>query len=319
MPATLRFGGFEFHLDSGELIGEGRRIRLEPQPARLLAALAIRPGQVVSRDELRGEVWPEGTFVDFERGLSYCVRQIRSALGDSASTPRFIETLPRRGYRFVAGVEGLARREPGAPSGPEAGSAAAAGGPLGGELPTPPMTAGQGAFPSARPNAAAIVLAAVAAVLVLIAALILTSRLSPAVPGRAATRPTLAVTLFDNETGERDLDRMAQIFTDTLVERLARAPSRWSVIGNAAVLRAPRPFRNLEAIGSSLHADFIVLGQILPGKDGLTVLTHLIRARDGRHLWVGRFTSPAAIDAVLPDRVAESVAVAAEKRIGRSN
>ena len=123
--------------------------------------------------------------------------------------------------------------------------------------------------------------------------------------------PTVAITRFDNETGRPELDRVAQVLDDTLVERMAREPARWSVIGNAPILRQPRPIRNLAAIGSSLHADYIVLGQILPAERGVRVLTHLIRARDLRHVWVGRFEAPPELSAGLADRVAASVAAAA--------
>src|ERR1700719_3048799 len=105
MPSVLRFDRFEFHIDSGELITLGSRVRLETQPPKLVALLACRPGDLVSREELRREIWPADTFVDFERGINYCIRSVRRALDDSAAAPRFIETLPRRGYRFLPAVE----------------------------------------------------------------------------------------------------------------------------------------------------------------------------------------------------------------------
>jgi DNA-binding winged helix-turn-helix (wHTH) protein len=102
-----RFGLFEFDAAAGVLTREGVPVRLQPQPARVLAILVAHAGDVVTRDALRQEVWSDGTFVDFERGLNFCVAQIRSARGDSADSPRFIETLPRRGYRFIAPVARL--------------------------------------------------------------------------------------------------------------------------------------------------------------------------------------------------------------------
>lgn len=290
MPTVLRFDRFEFHPHSGELISQGSRVRLEPQPAKVLTALASRPGQLVSRDELQREIWSADTFVDFERGLNYCVRRIRSALDDSAVTPRFIETLPKRGYRFLAAVERAGSPE---------------------QTPEPPRLDVAPRAPGGRRSVRR--LAPIAAALLLAgAAVVLSTRFSivPSVPAA----PTLAVTLVDNETGRPDLDLAAQVLTDTLVERLAR--DRWSVIGNAAVLRTPRPMRNLATIASSLHADFIVLGQIQPGERGPTVLIHLIRARDQRHLWVGRFESPPALDARLAGRIAEATATAAAERTG---
>ncbi len=100
---ALRFGPFELDLRSGEMRRAGVLVRLQPQPFKVLAMLAIRPGELVTREEIQKEVWPAGTFVDFEQSLNFCIRQIRSALGDSALSPRFVETLPRRGYRFNFG------------------------------------------------------------------------------------------------------------------------------------------------------------------------------------------------------------------------
>jgi DNA-binding winged helix-turn-helix (wHTH) protein/TolB-like protein len=103
---VVRFGTFELDAGAGELRRQGRLVALTGQPMRVLALLAERPGQVVTRDELRIAIWGEDTHVDFEAGLSTCINQIRSALGDRAASPRFIETLPRRGYRFIAPVTG---------------------------------------------------------------------------------------------------------------------------------------------------------------------------------------------------------------------
>jgi DNA-binding winged helix-turn-helix (wHTH) protein/tetratricopeptide (TPR) repeat protein len=101
----LRFGPFTLEEQSGELRRDGEIVPLAPQPFRLLLALASRPGELVTREELRQQVWGDGTFVDFERGLNFCVLQARTALGDDAKQPAYIETLPRRGYRFVATIQ----------------------------------------------------------------------------------------------------------------------------------------------------------------------------------------------------------------------
>lgn len=108
-PAILRFGTFEVDLRTGELRKQGKRIRLQDQPFQVLSALLQRPGDVVTREELRAEIWPKDTFVDFDNSLNTAVNKLREALGDSADSPRFIETLPRRGYRFVASVSGDGR------------------------------------------------------------------------------------------------------------------------------------------------------------------------------------------------------------------
>jgi cholera toxin transcriptional activator len=104
----LRFGVFEVDLDAGELRKNGARIRLQEQPFQVLTALLQNAGQVVTRDHLREKIWPADTFVDFDHSLNTAVNKIRESLGDSASSPRFVETLARRGYRFIASVDSVA-------------------------------------------------------------------------------------------------------------------------------------------------------------------------------------------------------------------
>ncbi len=106
-PATrrLRFGPFEFDPRSGHLRSESSTLRLADQPLALLNALLERPGEMVSREDLRGRLWPDGTFVDFDHGLNSAVSRLREALNDSANAPRFVETIPRRGYRLLVPVE----------------------------------------------------------------------------------------------------------------------------------------------------------------------------------------------------------------------
>src|SRR5438093_1830115 len=106
LPPVVRFGPFEANLQSGELRKAGARIPLQDQPFRLLVLLLERRGEGVTREELRQQLWPAETFVDFEHGLNAAVKRLRDALGDSAETPRFIETVPRRGYRFMGSVDG---------------------------------------------------------------------------------------------------------------------------------------------------------------------------------------------------------------------
>jgi cholera toxin transcriptional activator len=106
--SLLRFSVFEVNLAAGELRKNGARIRLQEQPFQVLTALLQNAGQVVTRDELREKIWPADTFVDFDHSLNTAVNKIRESLGDSASSPRFVETLARRGYRFVAPVESIA-------------------------------------------------------------------------------------------------------------------------------------------------------------------------------------------------------------------
>jgi DNA-binding winged helix-turn-helix (wHTH) protein len=104
-PAVFKFAAFELDLRAGELFKGGSRIRLQQQPANVLAILLEQPGQVVTREELRKRIWPADTFVDFDHGLNAAIKKLRQALCDEPKKPRFIETLPRKGYRFIAPVE----------------------------------------------------------------------------------------------------------------------------------------------------------------------------------------------------------------------
>src|SRR5882672_5277884 len=106
-PTILGFGVFEVDLRTGEVRKHGVRVKLQEQPFHVLKILLQRPGEVVTREELRSEIWQSDTFVDFDNGLNTSINKLREALGDSADSPRFIETLPRRGYRFIAQVTGV--------------------------------------------------------------------------------------------------------------------------------------------------------------------------------------------------------------------
>ncbi len=99
-----QFGDFEFDADAGKLFRDGQTLRIQPQPLRVLEVLVERPGEIVLREELRNRIWGEATFVEFDQGLNYCIRQIRATLGEAASQPIYIETLPKQGYRFIAEV-----------------------------------------------------------------------------------------------------------------------------------------------------------------------------------------------------------------------
>src|SRR5258708_39501320 len=104
MALRVRFGMFDFDPENGDLRREGVALRLQAQPAQVLAVLVQHAGEVVTREQLRQAVWGTATFVDFDQGLNYCIAQIRSTLGDSAESPRFVRTIPKRGYQFVAPV-----------------------------------------------------------------------------------------------------------------------------------------------------------------------------------------------------------------------
>ena len=115
----IRFSAFEVNLQTGELRKRGQKIKLQEQPLQVLAALLEQPGEVVTREELRSKLWPADTFVDFEHGLNAAIRRLRDALGESAETPIFVETVPRRGYRFIVNIETSVTADRSAPTGPQ--------------------------------------------------------------------------------------------------------------------------------------------------------------------------------------------------------
>jgi DNA-binding winged helix-turn-helix (wHTH) protein len=103
-PALLRFGAFELDLEAGQLLKNGRLVRLQPQPFKLLCLLTRHPGKLVTREQIQAALWTNETFVDFEQGVNFAIKQVREALNDQAENPVYVQTVPKRGYRFVAPV-----------------------------------------------------------------------------------------------------------------------------------------------------------------------------------------------------------------------
>jgi DNA-binding winged helix-turn-helix (wHTH) protein/TolB-like protein len=302
MSEQLRFGPFSFDPAGAELRKQGVPLRLQPQPARVLAVLVTRAGEVVSREDLRLQIWPEGTYVDFERGLNFCIAQIRSTLGDTAASPRYVETLPKRGYRFVAPVSRLA-----APT-LAAVPAAVPQPPV--DVPPPSMSvppAPRGRRATRRRIVAASL--AVVAVAVVLAIVLLWSG-----AGREPAR--VAVVSFDNETGRDAFDAVAVAIADLTVVRLAtpeRMP-RLRVIGSSAALRQPRTFRDIKVIGESVGAEYLVLAQIKSDGDTVRLIAHLIRISDETHLWANTFDR-SAFSLAAQAEIAEAIADAVTSRI----
>lgn len=270
------FGTFEFDDRSLELRRQGRRVPLEPQPARALAVLVARAGEIVTRDELRLAIWGTETHVDFDRGLAYGLSAIRQALGDRGDNPRFVETLPRRGYRFVAPVTHAA------------GEVMTTGSEGSEEAPAPalvvPMSSGVvGASVSARRWRLPVALAAFVVVGGVVASMPWGERAGE------SPRAVIAVSVFDNETGDARFDALVSRLSDAVVVRLANLdPGRMAVIGNAEVLRRPRNIRNLQAVAEAVRADYIVLGQLQPDASGWRFVTHLVSLPAQTHLKANR-------------------------------
>jgi DNA-binding winged helix-turn-helix (wHTH) protein/TolB-like protein len=291
---TIGFGVYTFDPASGDLRREGRPVRLQPQPARMLAALAAQPGEIVTREALQAAIWEPGTHVDFDRGLNFCAAQIRGALRDSATSPRFIETIPRRGYRFIAPVH----RHDDLPA--EGKPSALLDQFPRIQLPWPRPLRGR------LPAAAALVVVSLAAVVLL-------ARVTTPAP------PRIAVVPFDNETGSPDFDRLAKGVSDATVVRLTtpeRLP-RFGIIGNAAALRFTFVPRDLKAMGDGLGAQYIVLGQLKRGERGFRLVAHLIRVSDQTHVWANAFDR-ASLDLQDQSAVAEAIAQAVSDHVSRS-
>ncbi len=281
----LRFGPFEFAAATGELWRDGRRVRLQRQPSRLLELLVATPGEVVPREDIRQALWGDDTHVDFERSLNFCVAKLRSALRDNAASPRFVETVPTRGYRFIAAIELTA-----APSGATTADAAA---PL---------------LPTAAPRRPWWLWAAAAAGVLAVA---VAQSLWPSASSDAI--PKIVVVPFHNETGSADLDRLAKSVSDATVVRLA-TPERLPyllVIGNAADLPFSFKPANMKAMGESLGAQYLLLGQLKKDTERLRIVAHLIRVSDQTHLWAKTYdtdTLDLPQQASIAEEIAKSVA-----------
>jgi DNA-binding winged helix-turn-helix (wHTH) protein/TolB-like protein len=275
-----RFGIFEFDDRTAILARSDRTVPLEPQPARALALLLSRAGTLVTREELRGHLWGQDTHVDFDRGLAYCIGQLRAALGDAADNPRFVQTLPRRGFTFIAPVTG---EEQGRSSFDVRGLS------VSGAEDDAHRTPNQEARTTSikRSTTAALTLATAMAALLMIAGAAAWGRWRPHVPDR----PIVAVAVFDNETGDASRERAVSTIADLVVERLtALGPARIGVNGNSKVLRNPRADRDPRMVARETHAAYLVAGHLQTRNGRLSLLMHIIRLDDGTHVWVQRIS-----------------------------
>lgn len=280
----VRFGMFAFSPSTGELWRDGVPVHLQAQPARVLGALVTHAGQVVTRETLKREVWTDGTHVDFERGLNFCVAQVRAALGDSADSPRFVETVPKQGYRFIAPVQ---RTDVDAVLGPS--------------------------DPNGRRQPRRIAALGLTAAVTLIAAGLVWARVS-------SQPPAIVVVPFYNETGRAEHDTLARAIGDAAVARLA-TPGRAAVIGvigNASALRNPFARQDVQQIARDLNAQWVLIGQLKTDGTGLRVIAHLIRASDMKHLWAETFDDE-AFRLEAQSRTGEAIAHAVATSLAAAN
>jgi len=301
----LRFGVFELNPEAQQLRRAGAVLRIQPQPLKVLTLLVSRVGQVVTREELRHELWGEGTFVDFEQGLNYCIRQIRAVLGDEAQTPRYIETIPRRGYRFIARLEAqpteVRNEGESSPGGPV---------PAGREMKS--RTEELDTFPTAHsrflnPFQQGAILPA-ATVLLCLAGVYAWQRVHRR-GASAATMPihSIAVLPFDNFSGDSHQDYLADGMTDELITDLAQLGSL-RVTSRASVMRYRGAEKPIERIRQDLGVDAIVEGSVVRSGGKVRVDARLVSTSDDRHLWAQSFSQDEQDIIALQDDVARAIA-----------
>jgi TolB-like protein/DNA-binding winged helix-turn-helix (wHTH) protein/Flp pilus assembly protein TadD len=280
----VRFADFEFDCHTGDLRCDGTSLKLQPQPAKVLAVLIQRAGEIVSRQELADEVWGSDTFVDFEQGLNYTIRQIRTVLKDDAERPRFVETVPKRGYRFIAPLE------------QEVPATETAG-------PTASMRTGVRRQALSRTGIALIVAGVIAA------ALVAGFRVRGRKPTGTGTPviDSLAVLPLQNLSGDPEQEYFSDGMTEELITDLAKLGSL-RVISRTSVERYKHTKRPLPEIARELGVDAIVEGAVLRSNDRVRVTAQLIDARSDHHLWADSYEGNPRDVLSLQDEVAQRIA-----------
>jgi len=267
LPRLLRFGQFELDLRTAEIYKQGKRIKLQEQPCQVLALLIERPGELVSREELRKKLWPNDTFVDFDHGVNIAINKLRDALGDSADKPRFIETLPRRGYRFIAPVSPVEvprTSRDGEPPAPVTGS--------------PGERIGLGSITWRR--------ALLPALLALLLVAVVFFSFVSYWRGRGAANDihSLVVLPLENLSGDPNQEYFVDGMTDELTTNLAKIKSL-RVISRTSAMTFKNVRTTVAEIARSLHVDAVVEGSVVRSGDKLRITAQLIDARTDRHLW----------------------------------
>jgi len=301
--SVVRFGTFEVSLQSGEVRKAGLRIRVQQQPMKLLEILLEHPGEVVTREELRSRVWPSENFGDFDQALNIAIGKLRSALGDSAESPRFIETLPKRGYRFIADVSVVD-----ADAGPKRQE------PVGAELPAldpgKKIQAAGLAVASKRRRWPTRWVGALALVIIIIIVIGL-SILSVWLLRSRAPAPTgirsIAVLPLENLSGDAAQNYFADGMTDELITDLAQI-SALRVISRTSVMVYKGARKPLPQIARELNVDAVVEGTVLRSGDQVRITAQLIEASTDKHLWSQSYEGELRDTLALQNRVATAIA-----------
>jgi len=285
-PRIVQFGAFEVDLQTGELRKAGMRQKLAGHPVKLLQVLLERPREIITREELRLRLWPENTFVDYDLALKKAVNRLREVLGDSAESPRFIETIPRRGYRFIGTVEALQ-------SDPVLSTVAT---------------------PKSRRVRWKLVgvtaLLVVAAILVAANASKLRTRIFAKTD--APEIRSIAVLPLDNLSKDPGQDYFSDGITDALTTELAQIGAL-RVISRTSAMHFKGTREALPEIGHELNADAIVEGSVTRSENRVRITAQLIDTRTDRHLWAKAYERESKDVLFLQDELARDIA--AEIRI----
>ncbi len=297
LRGPLHFGVFEVDLRSGELRKHGLRVRLQEQPFQVLVMLLEHSGEVVTRDELQKRLWPADTFVDFDHGLNKTINKIREALGDSAENPRFVETVARRGYRFLAEVK-LADASPVRSS----------------EVATRPEPAAEArdrqdlAGKLAMPKHFLSSLAWKTSVFVLL--LVMTSLVTWKLHSWSRPSPiirSLAVLPFESLSSDASQDYFTDGMTDELISDLGQI-SALRVISRTSVMAYKHARKPLPQIARELNVDAVVEGTVLRSGDQVRITAQLIEASADKHLWSQSYEGELRDTLAVQNKVARAIA-----------
>src|SRR5215472_4303469 len=297
---TIRFGVFDLDLSAHELRKRGVRVKLHEQPFQVLALLLERKGEVVRREELHAKLWPADSFVDFDHGLGSVIHKLREALGDSADNPRFIETLPRLGFRFIASVEDSQSDKP-----PAEKAAPTV------DVRVPPLEARQTRKALLWRKLA---LAAIVLVLLATGSLWLFRRKNGSVQAPPGAQ-VLAVLPFVNLSS----NPQNEYFTDGLTEEIIQSVGlveRLEVTSRTSSFALKGTRIDIHEIGNKLNATVLLEGTVRRAGDQLRVTAQLIRATDGRHIWSSTYDREMQNVFAIQEEIAGSIANALRLKLG---
>jgi TolB-like protein/DNA-binding winged helix-turn-helix (wHTH) protein/Tfp pilus assembly protein PilF len=308
-PASLRairFGVFQVDLQEQQLLKKGIRLKLQGQPFSILLILLSQPGKLVTKEELRRKLWPDDVFIDFDHSLGTALNKLREVLDDSADNPRFVETLPRRGYRFIAPVEMI---------GDNAVAPVVKEPPADGHKAPPRDPAPATAAPLDTPNKAAVAgrtpwtihwkRSGVALVLVL--AIILGWILYRW--SRPMSIRSLAVLPLENLSGDASQDYFSDGMTDELITELGQI-SQLRVISRTSAMTYKGVRRSLPQIAKELNVDAVVEGTVLRSGNQVRITAQLIQGAADKHLWAQSYEGDSRDTLALQKQVASSIAQA---------